>query len=143
MVATDPARVDTESRPPLHIVGGDETEAGPVRAARAAPARAGQGRSPAAGAGARGASGPDRISVLLFSLAAVLVVLTLLTKQLIADTPAPAAHHQIIVRKIYRTTIIETVPGPGAGTSVSQSVSSAGSSYAAAPAATTRSSSAP
>jgi hypothetical protein len=81
--------------------------------------------------------------VILFSLAAVLVMLTLLTKQLTADASAPVPHRQIIVRKIYRTTIVETVPGPGAGTSVSQSVSSSGESYSAAPMPTTRSSSAP
>ncbi len=111
--------------------------------AGAAPERAAQGRSTAATPRGRTASGPDRLSVILFSLAGVLVVLTFLTKQFIADTSASALHRQIVVRKIYRTTIVETVPGPGGGTSVSQSVSSSGASYSAAPAATTRSSSAP
>jgi hypothetical protein len=81
--------------------------------------------------------------VILFSLAAVLVVLTLLTKQLVATASPPLPHRQIIVRKIYRTTIVETVPGRGSGTSVSQSVSSSGGSYSAAPMPTTRSSSVP
>jgi hypothetical protein len=81
--------------------------------------------------------------VILFSLAAVLIVLTLLTRQLVAEASAPVPRRQILVRKIYRTTIVETIPGARSGTSVSQSVSSSGSAYSAAPAPTTRSSPAP
>jgi hypothetical protein len=71
-------------------------------------------------------SGPDRLSVILFSLAAVLVVLALLARQLNTGTTG-TARHAVLMRRIYRTTIVETVPGPGSGTSVSQSVSSSGS----------------
>jgi hypothetical protein len=77
---------------------------------------------------------------MLFSVAAVLAVLAVLAHQL------PAASHVAsrpvrILRKIYRTTVIETVAGGGraTGTSVSQSVSSSGSSATAA-APTTRTS---
>jgi hypothetical protein len=87
-------------------------------------------------------SGPDRATVVLFSLAAFLVVLAMLASQL-RVTAAPAQQRRVLViRRIYRTTIVETVIGPGRGTSMSQSISSSGSSnaYPTAATPTTRSS---
>lgn len=68
----------------------------------------------------------DRVSVALFSLAAFLVVLALLGSQLGQGAQRPPAHAAVLVRKIYRTTVLERVIGarakPGASqTSVSQS----------------------
>ena len=79
----------------------------------------------------------DRLSVTLFSLAAFLCVLALLGSQLshAARSARPAT---ALVRKIYKTTVLERVigarPGPS-GTSVSQTASASGS-YAALPLAT-------
>jgi hypothetical protein len=136
----------TDSTPQLRVVeeAAGRTPVGvlPGRAPRSvdrATARPGTTARP--GASAR--SGPDRISVILFSLAAVLVVLTLLARQLNAASATVAPRRQIVVRRIYQTTIVEKAPGQGAGTSVSQSVSSSGSGYSPAAAPTTRSSSAP
>ena len=103
-----------------------------------APTRAG-GRVRQAGA-RRVRSGPDRLTVMLFSVAAVLAVLAVLTHQLPASGQRGSRPVRIL-RKIYRTTVIETVAGTGqaTGTSVSQSVSSSGSAASAA-APTTRTS---
>jgi hypothetical protein len=88
------------------------------------------------------AAGPDRLTVLLLTVAAFLLVLALLASQL-RPAAAPAQPRPVVVlRKIYETRVVETVPGPGAGgTSItqSQSVSSSGSAAGSAPA-TTRSS---
>lgn len=82
----------------------------------------------------------DRIAVALYSLAGFLLLLALLVSQMhvTAQTPRP---HVVLLRKIYQTTVVETVRGSAvAGTSVSQSSSSSGStpSLTAAPAPTTR-----
>lgn len=92
----------------------------------------------------RTGAGPDRASVTLFSLAAFLAVLALLGWQLRA-TPARTAPARpvVVLRRIYETKVIETIPGSGSGASVSQSVSSSGSGSAAVAAPTTRSSAAP
>jgi hypothetical protein len=74
----------------------------------------------------------------LFSLAAFLVVLAVLAYQLRVTPHHGRSRPQVIVRRVYQTTVVETVAGPGPSTSVSQSVSSP--SYASAPTATTRSS---
>jgi hypothetical protein len=74
----------------------------------------------------RGQSGPDRVSVALFSLAAFLAILALLASQLSGGVghvrPAPA-----ILRKVYRTTVVERVlpagTGGRGGASVTQSES--------------------
>lgn len=99
---------------------------------------------PAAGArrpaARKGGAGPDRVAVVLFSLAAFLAVLALLAGQLRASTRPAPRRTQVEIRRIYRTTVIETVPGPGAGASVSQSVSSSGSAYAPAQVPVTRTS---
>lgn len=67
----------------------------------------------------------DRLSVMLFSLAAFLTVLALLGSQL-SSKQGGSPRATAVVRKIYETTVVERVigarPGPS-GTSVSQSAS--------------------
>lgn len=79
----------------------------------------------------RGVAGPDRLAVALVTLTSFLAVLALLAWQLragIAVHMTPAK----VVRRVYQTTIFETVVGPSqrSGSSVTQSVSSSGSSSA-------------
>ena len=85
-------------------------------------------------------AGPDRMSVVLFTLAGFLVVLSLLAWQLGAGK---STHLRPVttLRRIYETRVITTIVGGSGrgGSSVSQSTSSGGSYSAAAPA-TTRSS---
>ena len=83
--------------------------------------------------------GADRFSVILFSIAAFLLVLALLAWQLKAPSAHLAARPVVVMKRIYTTTVVTTVPGRGRD-STSQSVSSSGSSYAAGSAPTTRSS---
>ncbi len=78
----------------------------------------------------RASAGPDRVAVALCSLAAFLVVLALLGTQLrhTSSTHAPRA---LVIRRVYRTTVVERVLPAGAGgaangKSVSQSVSGSG-----------------
>jgi hypothetical protein len=89
-----------------------------------------------------GSSGPDRLTVALFSLAAFLAVLALLAGQLRAASVNSAARPVLVLRKVYRTTVVETIAdGSGAGgTSVTQSVSSSGSGATTLAAPTTRTS---
>lgn len=81
----------------------------------------------------RAGAGPDRLTVVLLTLAGFLAVLALLARQF----PGAGAYHGSrpvpVLRKIYRTTVIETIEGSGgpSGTSVSQSVAGSGSSAAA------------
>ncbi|HLL91400.1 MAG TPA: hypothetical protein VK252_00565 [Solirubrobacteraceae bacterium] len=84
--------------------------------------------------------GPDRVTVGLFSLAAFLLVLSLLGAQLGHAGSTRARSGALLIRRIYRTSVIERVlpatAGGGSGTSVSQSVSGSSSgalSVAAAP----------
>lgn len=90
----------------------------------------------------RAAHGPDRITVLLLTVAAFLGVLSLLARELEAKEPKRVVHPIVVIRKVYETRVIETVlgaPASGTGTSVSQSTSNSGPvSYA--PAVATRSS---
>ena len=79
----------------------------------------------------RRASGPDRLTVVLLTVAAFLVVLSLLAGELRPVTRHVAAR-RIVLRRVIETRVIETViPTPGAnatGSSVtSASVSSSGS----------------
>jgi hypothetical protein len=102
-----------------------------MEAAATTEARQSIGGNGASGQRPRGsrrkaAGGPDRTSVILFSTAAFLAVLALLAWQLRATTPRAAAGRVVIVRRIYQTTVVETIRGPGSGTSISQSVSSSG-----------------
>ena len=85
-------------------------------------------------------TGPDRVAVIMFSLAAFFCVLALLAHQLQASTPrATKRPRVIVVRRVYQTTVVTTLigSGSGSGTSVSQSVSSSGSGYVPTPAAPT------
>jgi len=94
-------------------------------------------RSGRRGSGGRRASGPDRLTVWLLAGAAFLAVLALLAGQLRAGTSRTAAAPVVVVRRIYETRIVETVPSAGGGgTSVSQSVSSSGAPVASAPVST-------
>ncbi len=79
--------------------------------------------------------------MILFSLAAFLVVLALLAWQLRASPSAATARPVLVVRRVYQTTVVETIRGSGSGTSVSQSVSSSGSGSLPLAAPTTRTSS--
>jgi hypothetical protein len=94
--------------------------------------------------GGRRASGPDRLTVLLLTIAAFLLVLALLASQIRAADKPVAARPVVVLRKVYETRYVESVPSTdaaGGGTSVTQSVSSSSSSPAAGSAApTTRSS---
>jgi hypothetical protein len=87
----------------------------------------------------RRTGGADRVNVALFSLAAFLTVFAMLGAQLTHQGPRAKAA-SVLVRRIYRTTVIERVmpagtPGKG---SVTQSVS--GSASAPLPILTTRTS---
>lgn len=87
------------------------------------------------------ASGPDRLTVLLLTIAAFLIVLALLARQLQASEPPITAHAVVVLRKVYETRYVETraAAGGAAGTPVTQAVSnSASAPVPAAP--TTRSS---
>ncbi len=88
-------------------------------------------------------SGPDRLTVFLLSLSAVLVVMAVLAVQLRASSTPTSSRRVIVLRRVYRTTVVETIAGQGSGTSVSQSVSSSGGGYPGSTLPTTRSSSHP
>lgn len=81
----------------------------------------------------------DRPTIALFSLAGFLVVLALLGSQLgVAGHAASVRPREVLVRRIYQTTVVERVPssakaGSSAGSStVTQSVSGSTSIPAAA-----------
>jgi hypothetical protein len=84
-------------------------------------------------------AGPDRITVMLITLAGFLAVLALMAGQLRGNV-AVHANPPVVLRRIYITRVVETVPASArGGSSVTESVSSSGtSSPAAGP--TTRSS---
>jgi hypothetical protein len=90
----------------------------------------------------RGGSGPDRLTVALLALAGFLAVLALLAGQLKAGAANVRARPVVVLRRVYETTVIETILGsrPGGGSSVTRSVSSSGSSYTSGPAPRTRAS---
>jgi hypothetical protein len=77
--------------------------------------------------GNRSHAGPDRVTVVLASVTAFLVVLTVLGTQLSATGSGQEADRPVLFRKIYRTTVVERVlpagAGGGGGPSVTQSVS--------------------
>ncbi len=87
-------------------------------------------------------SGSDRLAVALFSIAGFLVVLAALLVRQMSATNYGGCHPVSVVRKIYRTTVVETIAGGGgpAGTSVTRSSSSSGSSAMAAVSTTSRTS---
>lgn len=95
-------------------------------------------RRGAANARRRSAVGPDRLTVVLFTLAGFLSVLALMAWQL-GSGASVKARPVTAVRRIYETRVVETIAGGAGGSSVTQSTSSSGSFGSAAPA-TTRSS---
>jgi hypothetical protein len=66
--------------------------------------------------------------VATFTLAAFLAVLALLAWQF-RMTPSAPTKRVVLVRRVYQTRVVQTVPGAGAS-SVSQSMSSSGSAAA-------------
>ena len=90
--------------------------------------------------GAPSRRGPDRLTVVLLSVAAFLSVLALLGTQLRAAASSPRAPRVVLVRRIYRTTVVETIAGGGRGPAVSESVSSSGSTGSVSAVPTTRTS---
>jgi hypothetical protein len=72
----------------------------------------------------------DRVTVLLFSLATFLAVLAVLAHQLPA-TKQPDLRPSAVLRKVYRTTVVETVAGGGAAPSVTQSVTGSSATHSA------------
>lgn len=74
----------------------------------------------------------DRLTVVLFTVATFLAVFAILAHQLPAFGRTDHRASPVL-RKIYRTTVVETIVGSGGPTSVSRSVS--GSSSGPAPAA--------
>ncbi len=74
----------------------------------------------------RVAAGPDRLSVVLFTLAGFLCVLALLSWQL--GTGGGGRPRPIVAaRRIYETRVVETIVGGPGASSVTQSTSSSGS----------------
>jgi hypothetical protein len=86
-------------------------------------------RAPARRRGLRARGGPDRLTVWLGALTAFLLVLALLAHGLrTASAPALTHHRVVLIRKIYRTTVVTAVVGGrGGGTSVTQSSTASGS----------------
>jgi hypothetical protein len=82
---------------------------------------------------ARPRGGPDRVTVMLLSLTGFLAVLALLAAQLRATPPAAAAPtpRVVVLRRIYRTTIVEDGLPAGRGGAATVSVSTSGASSAA------------
>ena len=69
----------------------------------------------------------DRLTVALFTVATFLAVLAILAHQLPAFGRADRRTGPVL-RKIYRTTVVETIVGSGGPTSVTRSVSGSSSS---------------
>ena len=85
----------------------------------------------------RARRGPDRVTVALLTLAAFLLVLAVLAGRLRAAPAAAPVRHVVVLRRIYRTTIIDDSRSDSAGessSSVSVSTSGGGSATPAAPA---------
>ena len=70
---------------------------------------------------------PDRLTVALFSVSAFLLVVALLGSQLSNANGGPVRRRPVVVRRIYRTTVVERVLPAGSGsrdgTTVTQSSS--------------------
>jgi hypothetical protein len=69
----------------------------------------------------------DRLTVVLFTVATFLAVLAILAHQLPAFGRADRRAAPVL-RKIYRTTVVETIVGSGGPTSATRSVSGSSSS---------------
>jgi hypothetical protein len=90
----------------------------------------------------RSRAGVDPLTGVLFTVAAFLAVLALLAHQMTAATAHARPRQVIVQRRIYQTTVVETIPGTGGSSagSVTQSVSASSSSGSASPAPATRAS---
>jgi hypothetical protein len=80
----------------------------------------------------RGRTNSDRATVGLFTVAAFLAVFSLLVHELPANGPRSGSTSVHVLRKIYRTTVVETILGTNGppASSVTQSVTSSGSAGA-------------
>lgn len=80
--------------------------------------------------------------VALLTLSAFLVVLALLAGHLRASATAAPARRVVVIRKVYRTTVVEKLVGGSGpnGTSVTQSVSGSSAAGVSSSAPTTRTS---
>lgn len=79
---------------------------------------------------------PDRLTIGLFSLASFLVVLALLGSQIGSAASKKAPRRPVLLRRIYRTTVVERVigsssRGPSSSTSESQTLGPTSSAPAA------------
>jgi hypothetical protein len=82
------------------------------------------GTTMATNSGATKTGGPDRVTVLLLTVAAVLAVLAVLAWQM-RSTSLLRPQTPVVFRRVYETRVIETRVGGGrGGTSSTQSVSS-------------------
>ena len=81
------------------------------------------------------ATGPDRLTVVLLTLAGFLALLALLAGQL-GSGATTRLRPIATIRRVYETRVIETVVGGAGGSSVTQSSSSTGSYGSSAPATT-------
>lgn len=83
---------------------------------------------------------PDRLTVVMFTIAAFLAVLALLAWQ-VRVTSSGRTHPSIVLRRVYETRVVETLLGSSrGGSSVTRSVSASGSLSALGAAPATRSS---
>ena len=90
----------------------------------------------------RSRGGPDRVTVMLVTLAAFLAVFASLAGRLRATAASsPASPRVVVLRRVYETTIVNDGRRGGAGGATTVSVATSGS--APSPAPTTRSSSHP
>ncbi len=93
--------------------------------------------APASARRRRASAGPDRVTVLLGSVAAFLAMLAILAGQFGHSSSSAKGAAAVVLRRVYETRVIETIPpgaaAPAGGTSVSQSMSSSGAVAAAAP----------
>lgn len=75
----------------------------------------------------RARSGPDRVTVMLATLAVFLTVLSVLAGRLRTAAPvAVPAHHVLVVRRIYQTTIVDDRGSARRASAPSVSVSTSG-----------------
>ena len=89
----------------------------------------------------RARGGPDRVTVMLVAVAAFLAVFAILATRLRATAAPAPAPRVVVLRRIYRTTVIDDGRSAGRGRAATVSVSTSGSAPAAPP--TTRTSSHP
>ena len=74
-------------------------------------------------AGRRAGKAADPVTVALLAVAGFLAVLALLSWQL-ANAPVSRPPRVALVRRVYQTTVVETIPGAKGGSTISQSSSS-------------------